>query len=371
MKLQVSDTIKKLHNNPVEKSLGEIQSEVGETPLVPLAWGENGWGPSPKVVRALRGELLQVQRYPDKSLDTLKRSIADKHGVSPEEIVVGAGSGQVVELLVRAFVQKGDEVISSSSTSYLQYDHVVTLQGGVSLQVPLLNFQHDLDSIRQIIGPATRIIFIDNPGSITGSALSGEDIYQFLSDVNESVLVVFDEAFIDYTDESLKVDIYSLIRNTKKRCGVIFLRSFSTLYGLAGLRVGYGIMDASVAAILRKIRIPYSVNRMAVAGAIAALEDDSYYADVVEKTCRERAKLSEEMKQRNCTVLQGHGNFLMIDTGINADLLVSSMVECGVVIRSLTHYDFPGCIRVTIGKEEENRAFLSCFDRCRSGIPHV
>lgn len=370
MKLQVSDTIEKLHDNPVEKSLGEILSEVGDTPLVPLAWGENSWGPSPKVVRALRGELLQVQRYPDNSLGTLKRSVADKHGVNPEEVVVGAGSGQIVELLVRGFVQEGDEVISSSS-AYLQYDYVVTIQGGVSLQVPLQNFQHDLESIRQLITPATKIIFIDNPGSITGAALSGEDIYQFLSDVDESVLVVFDEAFIDYTDESLKVDIYSLIRNTKKRCGVIFLRSFATLYGLAGLRVGYGIMDASVATVLRKIRSPYSVNRMAVTGAIAALKDGSYYADVVEKTCREREKLLAEMKQRNCTVLQGHGNFLMIDTGIDADLLVSSMVECGVVVRSLTRYGYPGCIRVTIGKEEENSAFLSCFDTCRSGIPHV
>ena len=370
MKIQPVPEIDKLQSCSVEKSLEDVHFESGLSALVHLAWGENNWGPSPKVVRALRGELLGVNRYPDNSFQQLKKAVADRHGVEPCEVVVGSGTVDLVELLVKAFVREGDEVIFSKP-SHSGFSHTVVVHGGKIFQVPLKGMEHDMETLKQVISPSTRIVLLDNPAGSTGCALSPAAIYHFLSEVPEKVMVVFDESFIDYMKESLRVDIYSLIRNTENRCPAVFLRSFSTLYGLAGLRVGFGIMQRSIASIVEKVRTPFSVNRMAITGAIAAIEDEDYYQEIIRKTLVEREYLIKSLEEQGCPVVASEGNFVLIDTGVDADLLTNSLLQQGFVVRSMKPYGFPNHIRVTVGKEEENSEFLENYIRCRGGLLHV
>ncbi len=274
MKLNIPDNIAAITPYPPGKPIDELEREYGITGSIKLASNENPWGPSPAVVNALQEELSGLNRYPDGSCYYLTKAIARKLGVDPAEIILGNGSNEVIEFLVKAFVREGDEVVTSHP-SFLMYQKIVQVRGGVNRVVPLSGMKHDLEVIYDTISEKTRLVFLDNPNNPTGTVIDPVHLREFLSKVPESVIVVLDEAYVDYMDEASRIIPQTLVRHRKGCCPVVLLRTFSKAYGLPGLRVGYGVMNTEVAACLHKVRQPFNVNRMAQVGALAALEDEA------------------------------------------------------------------------------------------------
>jgi histidinol-phosphate aminotransferase len=363
LKLQLPANITTIPPYPVGKPQEELRRESGVFNPITFASNENPWGPSPVVAKALARAMTSLHRYPDGSGYYLVRSLARKIGVSVSEIVLGNGSNEILELLMRVFVKTGYEVITSYP-SYLMYQRLAQIQGGTNIIVPLQRLSHDLSRILASVTENTRLILLDNPNNPTGTACGPGELYTFLSEIPESVIVVLDEAYIDFLDVERQVDIFSLIRNNKNRCGVVAIRTFSKAYGLAGLRIGYGVMPEEIAACLHKVRQPFNVNHLAQTAAMAALNDEEYLRQTVEKTRRGREYLREEVKKLGCTSYPSQTNFILIDVKMDAIRLYQAMLEKGVIVRPMNHYGFPDCIRINVGTDEENRRFLSVLAEC-------
>jgi histidinol-phosphate aminotransferase len=348
----------------------EVEREYGIAGSIKLASNENPWGPSPKAVRALRSELLNLHRYPDRSCYHLIKVLAEKLGVEPAEIVFGNGSNEVIDFLVKAFVREGDEVVTSHP-SYLMYQKFVQVCNGVNCVVPLRAMHHDLTVIKQKVTAKTRLIFLDNPNNPTGTAIAPVELYRFLSDIPESVIVVLDEAYVDFMDKQLRVDIYSLLRNVEGRCPVVVLRTFSKAYGLAGLRIGYGLMARELAVCLDKVRQPFNINHMAQVGALVALEDEEYYQRILRLTKEGLDILRQGVEKLGCHAYPSQTNFFLIDIRGDADRLFQAMLAKGVIIRSMSAYGLSNLIRVTVGTDAENKRFLMTLSDCLTELAYV
>ncbi len=363
MKLIIPENIQEIEPYQPGKSQEELEREYGISRSVKIASNENPYSPSPKIIEAITNALEGINRYPDAACHDLMASIAAKYGVEKEEIVVGNGSNELIEFLVKSFVKTGDEVITSHP-SFLMYQKFVQIRGGINHIIPLKEMSHDLHTIINKITEKTRLIFIDNPNNPMGTAISPNDLYVFLSTVPEHVVVVIDEAYADFMDENLRPDAASLIRNTTNRCSVVFIRTFSKAYGLAGLRIGYGIMNSSLASCLHKVRQPFNVNTLAQVGAKAALEDDNHCRLILQKNRQGIAYLHDAFKQLNCISYPTQGNFILVDVKMDADVLYEALLHKGVIIRSMRAYGFPSCIRVTVGKDLENLRFVEMLEKC-------
>ncbi len=370
LKLDIPDNIAAITPYPPGKPIDELEREYGISGSIKLASNENPWGPSPAVRAALREEIVNLNRYPDGSCYYLTKAIAEKTGVDPAELVLGNGSNEVIEFLVKAFVREGDEVVTSHP-SFLMYQKFVQVRGGTNRVVPLSGLRHDLDVIYKTISKKTRLIFIDNPNNPTGTIIEAADLNVFLKRVPESVIVVLDEAYVDYIDKDFQVDPCSLIRNRSGCCPIVLLRTFSKAYGLSGLRVGYGIMTKEVASCLHKVRQPFNINRMAQAGALAALADEDFYMQTLSYTRSGLDFLSGEVGKIGCISYPSQTNYFLIDVKGDADLLYQKMLHKGVIIRSMSSYGFPTFIRVTVGTKEENSRFLDALKNCLDGLGYV
>lgn len=363
MKIAVSENISSIVAYKPGKPLEELEREYGISGSIKMASNENPWGPSPLAVQAVRDSLQNLHRYPDGSGHYLTHALAEKFGFAPGEIVLGNGSNEIIEMLVKAFIRTGDEVITSHP-SFLMYQKIVQVRGGINIVIPLRRMSHDLAAIQAAITAQTRLIFLDNPNNPTGSPIKPADLYSFLSEVPESVLVVLDEAYVDFMDKELHVDIFSLIRNSRGRCGVVSLRTFSKAYGLAGLRVGYGLMPSDVAGYLHKVRQPFNVNQLAQAGALAALKDEDFYLQTLRKTRDGLDFLRGELDKIGCKSYPSQANFFLVDVQGDATVMFEAMLHKGVIVRSMKSYGYPDMIRVTVGTEKENIRFLQAFSDC-------
>ncbi|MBU1568638.1 MAG: histidinol-phosphate transaminase [Proteobacteria bacterium] len=360
MKIKIPENIAAIKPYIPGKPQDELEREMGITGSIKLASNENPWGPSPKAVRAIRSELFNLHRYPDGSCYSLVIALAQKLGVDPMEVVLGNGSNEIIDFLVKAFVQERDEVVTSHP-SFLVYQKFVQVRGGINYVVPLRDMQHDLPVIKEMVSDKTRLIFLDNPNNPTGTTIAPVKLYQFLSEIPETVIVVLDEAYIDFADKQQRVDIYSLIRNKAGRCPVVFLRTFSKVYGLAGLRIGYALMAREVAFCLQKVRPPFNINQMAQVGALAALGDEEYYERTLSRTREGLGFLCREVDHLGCKRYPSQANFFLIDVQGNADLLYNTMLTKGVIVRSMSAYGFENFIRVSVGTEEENKRFIKAL----------
>ncbi len=370
MKIRVPDNIAAITPYSPGKPQEELEREIGISGSIKLASNENPWGPSPKAVRAIRSELLNLHRYPDGSCYYLINALAEKVGVDPSEVILGNGSCEIIDFLVKAFVREGDEVVTSHP-SFLMYQKFVQVRGGINYGVPLKNMHHDLVVIRDMVSDKTRLIFLDNPNNPTGTTIPPVDLYRFLSDIPDTVIVVLDEAYIEFADIKQRVDVYSLIRNIAGRCPVVFLRTFSKIYGLAGLRIGYGMMAREIASCLQKVRQPFNINQMAQVGALAALGDDEYCERTFSRTREGLLFLSRGVESMGCKSYPSQTNFFLIDVRGSADQLYKRMLTKGVIVRSMSAYDFDTLIRVTVGTEEENKRFLRALADCLAELKYV
>ncbi len=363
MQLPVPQHIKAIVPYPPGKPMDELEREYGITNAIKLASNENPWGPSPKAVAAIGTMLHTLHRYPDGSSYSLTEAVARWIGSAPEEIVLGNGSNEVIEFLVKAFVGTGDAVITSHP-SFLMYQKFVQVRGGENVVIPLKAMHHDLEAISAAVTERTRLIFIDNPNNPTGTLIAKETFDRFLAGLPQSVIVVVDEAYVDFVDPADRIDILGYIRQPEQIPAVVSLRTFSKAFGLAGLRVGFGVMHRDVAALLHRVRQPFNINLPAQAGALAALEDTAHYDHTLQATAEGRAWLSEAVTGLGCTPYPSLTNFFLIDVQGDATRLYEAMLYKGVIVRSMKAYGYPDFIRITVGTVEENQRFVAALGEC-------
>jgi histidinol-phosphate aminotransferase len=343
--------------------MDELEREYGVTNAIKLASNENPWGPSPKAVQAIGAMLHNLHRYPDGSSYYLAEAVARWIGSAPEEIVLGNGSNEVIEFLVKAFVGSGDAVVTSHP-SFLMYQKFVQVRGGENVVIPLREMHHDLEAISAAVTERTRLIFIDNPNNPTGTLIGKDTFDRFLATLPQSVIVVVDEAYVDFVEPAKRIDILGYIRHPEQIPAVVSLRTFSKAFGLAGLRVGFGVMHREVAALLHRVRQPFNINLPAQAGALAALDDTAHYNHTLRATTDERNWLSEAVRKLGCAPYPSHTNFFLIDVRGDATKLYEAMLYKGVIVRSMKAYGYPDFIRITVGTTAENQRFVSALAEC-------
>jgi histidinol-phosphate aminotransferase len=375
MKLKVPENIRTLVPYPPGKPIEELEREYGITGSIKLASNENALGPSPKALAAIAANLSNLHRYPDGSSYYLTSRLAEKLSVDPDQIVFGNGSNEIIELLINTFLAPGDEVVTSNPT-FLVYQKMVQARGGVNRVVPLKNdaatrhiaglgggkslgVAHDLGAILASINGRTRLIFLDNPNNPTGVIFGRDEFEAFLAEVPEQVIVVLDEAYVDFVEPAVRIDVREYLRN---RTPVVGLRTFSKAYGLAGLRIGYGLMNREIAAFLHRVRQPFNVNLPAQIGALAALDDDEHYRKTLELTRQGITWLTREITGLGCTVFDTHTNFFLVDVGLDCRKLYEKMLTKGVIVRPMAAYGYPRFIRITVGLPDENRRLAASLE---------
>ena len=370
MQLPVQPHIEAIVPYPPGKPMDELEREYGVTNAIKLASNENPWGPSPRAVKAIAGMLGSLHRYPDGASYALTQAVARWIGAQADEIVLGNGSNEVIEFLIKAFVATGDAVITSHP-SFLMYQKFVQVRGGDNIVIPLREMRHDLAAIAAAVTDRTRLIFIDNPNNPTGTLIEREAFDSFLRGLPQSVIVVVDEAYVDFVEPARRIDILGYINRPEGIPAVVSLRTFSKAFGLAGLRVGFGVMHRQVADLLHRVRQPFNINLVAQAGALAALDDVEHYEHTLRATREGMAWLHRELEALGCRPYPSHTNFFLIDVHGDATRLFEAMLYKGVIVRSMKAYGYPDFIRITVGTDEENRRFVAALAECVKDLGYV
>jgi histidinol-phosphate aminotransferase len=349
----VPEWIRRLAAYPPGMPLEELEREYGITGSIKLASNENPFGPSPRALAAIQEALGSLHRYPDGSGYYLRRALADRLGVAADAIILGNGSNDIIELLARAFLRPGDEAVMAEQ-AFVIYQMVVQATGALPRAIPLRRFTHDLDAMAQAITPATRIVFLANPNNPTGTIYRRDEWEDFLDSVPPHVLVVADDAYADYVEDPAYPD--SLAYHRRGRL-LVTLRTFSKIYGLAGLRVGYGVGPLEVIEILHRIRQPFNVNGLAQVAALAALEDDAHVERTRANNREGLAFLRAACERLGRAYVPSWANFLLIDVGEGARVY-EALLRRGVIVRPMDVYGLPRHLRVTVGTPEENQRFV-------------
>ena len=363
MKLNIPGNIKGITPYPPGKPLDELEREYGITGSIKLASNENPWGPSPKAMTAIQESLSDLHRYPDGSSYYLTLALSEWTGAAPEEIVLGNGSNELIEFMVKTFVRSGDEVITSHP-SFLMYQKFVQVRGGTNIVINLRNMRHDLESISSAVTEQTRLIFLDNPNNPCATLISKEHFADFLTTLPENLIVVLDEAYVDFVEPAKRIDVLELIRHPEGIPAVVGLRTFSKAFGLSGLRVGFGIMHPDISSLLHRVRQPFNINQLGQIGALAALDDQAHYDRTINDTRKGLIWLSEQVRALGCVPYPSCTNFFLIDVRGDATRLYEAMLHKGVIIRSMKAYGYPDFIRITIGTENENKRFINSLKEC-------
>jgi histidinol-phosphate aminotransferase len=336
------------------KPIEYVARELGLDPagIIKLASNENPFGPSPRAVEAAKRALEQGQLYPDGGCFELRQKLAHVWGMRAEEFVVGNGSNELIELLGHAFVEAGDDVVMGAP-AFVVYKLVTLLFGAKAIEVPLREWRHDLEAIAAAITPRTKLVYVCTPNNPTGTANAEAELLAFVRRVPPHVIVVIDEAYAEYVEHA--PDMRPLIREGRN---VVCLRTFSKIYGLASLRIGYGYGSASLCALLNRVRQPFNVNAIAQAAAVAALDDREF----AERCAREnRAGLIQI--ERGCRALElpfvpSVANFMLVKVG-DGGRVFDALQRRGVIVRPVKSYGLPEWVRVTVGTHEQNERLLA------------
>ncbi|OQX14805.1 MAG: histidinol-phosphate transaminase [Desulfobacteraceae bacterium IS3] len=358
MNIPVSDAILSIKPYIPGKPIEEVEREYGIANSIKIASNENPLGPSPKAIEAIRGALGNLHRYPDGSAYYLVRKLAEKLNVSPENIVLGNGSDEVIGMLTRVLLQPGDEAILPQP-AFLVYDMMIRCDSATPVYVPLKSLAIDLESMKNKVTPKTRMIFLTNPNNPTGTIISKAAFEDFLESIPPEVVIVADEAYIEFVRDA--DCFHGLDYLHGGRC-VVTLRTFSKIYGLAGLRIGYGVMPKQLAELLNRIRQPFNANSLAQVAAIAALDDTEFFRKTL-KTVHEGLEfLEKELDRLGVRHFPTQANFFLIDMKKNAAEVFEGFLKQGVIVRSMISYGFPEYIRVNVGTHEENLRFIKAME---------
>lgn len=362
MKQLTKKCIETLTPYPPGKPIEELEREMGILDSIKIASNENPLGPSPKAVEAIQENLNKIHRYPDGSAYYLRQKLGEKFGVPMSKIIIGNGSNEIIELAVHAFVSSDEEVIIPMPT-FLMYEKVVQSYGGTPVTVPLSGFSIDLPGILKALTPKTKMVFLNNPNNPTGKPLIKEELRDFLDSLPPDVMVMLDEAYIEFaTDPNIVsglevLDSYPLL---------VVLRTFSKAYGLAGLRIGYGFASDTIIEYMNRARQPFNANSLAQVAALAALDDHEF----VEKT-RSLIRdglgyLYAELDRMGLAYLPTQSNFFLIKIPLGAGEIYRRMLREGVIVRSMESYGLNDYIRINVGLPEENERFISTLEKILS-----
>jgi histidinol-phosphate aminotransferase len=357
MKPEAPDYIRSIKPYKPGKPIEELEREYGVKNSVKLASNENPLGPSPRAMAAMQAAMGNLHRYPDGSGYYLTTKLAEKLAMPPDRIVLGNGSDDVIGMLARAYLRPGDEAVMTVS-SFLMYEIFVRSVDAVPVFVPLRGMAVDLPAMLARITPRTRMVFINNPLNPTGSYITRSDFERFMDHLPEHVIVVLDEAYIEFARAADCLDGLALIAEERP---LALLRTFSKAYGLAGLRIGYGVMPGDMAAILNRIRQPFNTSLLAQAGAAAALDDDPFLHQTRELVHKEIDFMQAAIRNMGLSCYPTQANFFLIDVRRDAGRIFDAMLKKGVIVRAMTSYGYPSYIRVNAGLHEENQRFLDAL----------
>ncbi len=339
------------------KPIEELEREFGIPDAIKLASNENPLPPSDRVQKAILAALHHGNRYPDGSGFYLRQALAKKHGFMPEQIVLGNGSNELIELLVRAFLRPGDEAVMPHP-SFVVYPMIVQAAGGVRVMVMLKEYRLDLEAMARAMTPMTKLVFIANPNNPTATIVTADEVEHFMARVPERTIVVFDEAYIEF---ALGPDFPEVLQYVKQGRKVIVLRTFSKAASLAGLRVGYGVADADAISLMNRIRQPFNVNSLAQAAGLAALEDEAHIMECVRMIEAGRHYLYDEFKNLGVSYVPSRANFILVDVGRSAADIFQKLLQHGVIVRPLTPFGMETALRITVGTPEENRKLVKAL----------
>lgn len=357
--------VQKLSPYVTGKPIEELARELGMAPeqIVKLASNENPLGPSPMALAAIQNALPELTRYPDGSGYALKQKLATKFDIDPAGITLGNGSNDIIDLVARAFLAPGLNAVFSAH-AFAAYPISTQATGAESRVVPAINYGHDLDGLIAAMDENTRVAYIANPNNPTGTWFGAEALERFLSRVPAHVVVVLDEAYIEFSEPG---ELPNGLVYLPRYPNLLVSRTLCKAYGLAGLRIGYGASSAEIAGVLNRVRLPFNVNSLALVAACAALDDEGYVLRSRQVNRVGMRQLEAGLQALGLTWIPSRGNFLAVDFGRDAAPINAALLHEGVIVRPVAGYAMPTFLRVSIGTEAENARFLEALEKVLRG----
>lgn len=349
----VCDLVPYEPGKPIEETARELGLEPTE--IIKLASNENPLGPSPKAKQAMAAEIEKAHLYPDGGGYKLRSALAEKHGVAFENVVLGNGSNEIIELLCHSFLKPGVALIAAEH-AFVVYKLMATLFGADYVKVPDPGFVHDLDAMADAITDETRLVFVANPNNPTGTLVGQEEIDRFVARLPDHVVAVFDEAYYEFLE-----DAPDTVRYVKEGKNVCVMRTFSKAQGLSALRIGFGLAPAHIAGLLNRARQPFNANAIAQAGALAALADEEHIAATVENNKEGLEFFESAFADRGWEYVPSHANFVLVNVG-DGDHVFQSLLKKGVIVRAMRGYKLPEWVRISIGTPPQNKRCLEELD---------
>jgi histidinol-phosphate aminotransferase len=348
------------------KSVKEAMRELGLAELIKMASNENPFGSSPRAQAALREAAGELHVYPDAGSEELRARLAAGLQVASDALTIGNGADGVIYNLGMACLDNGDEVLIPQ-TSYPIYETIVRVMRGTIITTGMKGLRIDLGDLARRVTPKTKAVFLCNPNNPTGDALPAQELRAFLKELPESVLAVLDEAYIDFAEPDFRPDSVSLLRNGMQN--LFILRTFSKLYGLAGVRVGYGIGDPAIISLIHRIKPPFAVSSLAESLALAALDDEQFARRTVEDCAREKRYFYSELTALGLSYVYSHTNFVLVDTARDCAEMFRRLLAKGVIVRPAKQYGLPTSVRITVGRHPQNLRLFQALGEVLSEVP--
>lgn len=339
------------------RPMEEVERELGLDDVLKLASNENPLGPSPLALQAIREAVQGLHRYPDGGCYALRQGLSRRLGVTPEELCVGNGSNELLELVTRAFLGPGDEAVMGHP-AFIVYRSVCQAVGGQIREVSLKDFTHDLRGMLKAVTARTKLVFLGNPNNPTGTYVSPTDLDDFVRALPPDVILVVDEAYREYVPRYLQPDLLRYVREGRY---LLALRTFSKAYGLAGLRIGYGIGSTEMVGLLNRVRQPFNVNTLAQKAALAALDDAAHLEETLRITEAGRKTMQSRLDELGLVTIPSVTNFILVNVGVEGKAVADALLRNGVIVRSMEGYSLPTYIRVTVGTRQENSRALQAL----------
>ena len=341
------------------KPVEEVERELGISDIIKLASNENPLGPAPAALKVMQEMINKVAAYPDGNCYYLKNALAEKLGLSFSHLIVGNGSDEVIKLIAEAFLDEGDEMIMANP-SFSEYDFAAKIMGARTVAVPTKKYTHDLDAMAAAVTDKTKLVFVCNPNNPTGTMVGIEDVKAFLDKLPQGVITVFDEAYFEYVVDADYPDTLEFVREERD---VVVLRTFSKIYGLAGLRIGYGIAKPELIGLISRVKEPFNVNMLAQGAALAALGDEEHVKNSVAMNEQGKKYLYTEFERMNLPYVPTHANFIWVQIKADCQKAFAKLMRLGVIVRTGDIFGAPDVIRVTVGTTEQNKRFIEALEK--------
>jgi histidinol-phosphate aminotransferase len=342
------------------KPIEDVMREYGLTSIVKLASNENPLGPSKKAIEAIQKEASNIHIYPDGAAIDLRAKLAEKHGILPEQILIGSGGEQVIKLIAHTLVNEGEEVIFAAP-SFALYDIMSSHIGAKCISVPLTDdFKHDFDQFVELVNEKTKIVYVCNPNNPTGNIMTKEEVLSLVDRIPEHVVLMLDEAYFEYAiHDPNYIDGLEILKN---RPNTIILRTFSKVAGLAGLRVGYAFSSVEIIKEMTKIKGVFNANKIAQAAALASLDDEEHIKKTVDLNAASLGRMKEYFKANDMRYVPSHTNFIFVNINVSSKMAHTELQKRGVIIRPGFLWGYENWIRVSSGTMEQTEIFLKALD---------